>query len=75
MGAVNSGIRFIRFAVSSDRRTTMPYKVSGNRVMQKKGGKWSTKQICGSPEAAKAAMRLLHGLEHGMKPRSKKKKG
>jgi len=53
----------------------MPYKVIGNRVMHKKGGKWSTKQTCGSHEAANAAMRLLYGIEHGMKPRSKKKKG
>ena len=47
----------------------MPYKISGSKVMHKKDGKWSVKQDCGSPEKAKAAMRLLMGIEHGMKPR------
>ena len=46
----------------------MPYKVVGNKVMHKKGGKWSTKQTCGSHEAAVDAMQLLQGIKHGWKP-------
>jgi hypothetical protein len=54
----------------------MPYKLNGNKVMHKKGGKWSVKQTCSSPEAAKKAMRLLNAVEHGWKPgKSKNKKG
>ena len=48
-----------------------PYKVQGNKVMHKKGNTWSVKQTCGSSAKAKAAMRLLYGIEHGMKPRKK----
>ena len=49
----------------------MPYKVKGNAVYHLKGGKWTIKQQCGSPEKAKAAMRLLEGIEHdpNFKPR------
>jgi len=47
----------------------MPYKVEGNVVYHKKGGKWVVKQRCKSHEKAKAAMRLLYGIEHGMKPK------
>ena len=50
----------------------MPYKVVGNKVMHQKGGKWKVKQTCGSPAKAKAAMRLLYGIEHGMTPRKRK---
>lgn len=46
----------------------MPYKVQGNKVLHKKGGKWSVKQTCSSPTNAKKAMRLLHGIKHGWKP-------
>ena len=49
----------------------MPYKVQGNRVMHKKGGKWTVKQTCRSNAAARSAMRLLYGIEHGMKPRKR----
>jgi len=42
----------------------MPYKVSGKSVLHKKDG-WSVKQTCRSEAAAKRAMRLLEGLEHG----------
>ena len=49
----------------------MPYKVSGSNVMHYKGGKWSVKQHCKSPANARAAIRLLQGVEHGMKPRKK----
>ena len=47
----------------------MPYKVQGNKVLHKKGGKWKVKQTCKDNAAAKRAMRLLYGIEHGMKPR------
>lgn len=50
----------------------MPYKVVGSKVMHQKGGKWSIKQRCTSPANAKAAVRLLRGVEHGMVPRKKK---
>ena len=50
----------------------MPYKVSGNKVLHFKDGKWSTKQTCGSHEAAEKAIKLLQGIEHGWKPRKKK---
>lgn len=46
-----------------------PYKIVGNKVMHEKGGKWSVKQTCKNPANAKAAVRLLHGIEGGMKPR------
>ena len=49
----------------------MPYKVVGSKVMHKKGGVWKVKQTCGSPAKAKAAVRLLHGIKHGMVPRKK----
>ena len=52
----------------------MPYKVDGNRVLHYKDGKWSTKQVCSSNSNAKAAMRLLYGIEGGMKPRNALKK-
>ncbi len=45
----------------------MPYKIEGNRVMHYKGGKWTTKQVCKNNANAKAAVRLLRGVEHGMK--------
>ncbi len=50
----------------------MPYKRVGSTVMHQKGGKWSKKQKCGSPAAADAAIRLLRGVEHGMKARKKR---
>ncbi len=52
---------------------TMPYKISGSKVLHYKNGKWSVKQNCSSHEAALAAVRLLHGVEHGMKVRPRKK--
>ena len=50
----------------------MPYKVSGSNVLHYKGGKWKIKQHCKSPAKAKAAIRFLQGLEHGMVPRKRK---
>jgi hypothetical protein len=49
----------------------MPYKVSGNKVMHKKGLKWSVKQTCRSHAAAVDAMQLLQGIEHGWHPTGK----
>ncbi len=46
----------------------MPYKQVGSVVYHKKGGKWTVKQRTKSPAAAKAAIRLLHGVKHGWKP-------
>lgn len=47
----------------------MPYKRVGKKILHKKGGKWSIKQVASSIENAKKTMRLLQGLEHGMKPK------
>jgi len=52
----------------------MPYKKSGRRVLHKKSGKWTVKQTCSSPAAAKKAINLLRGIEHGLKPTGKKAK-
>jgi len=43
----------------------MPYRVVGNRVMHKKGGKWSVKQTCSSHKNAVKAVALLHGKGYG----------
>ena len=40
-------------------------------VFHKKQGKWVLKQTASSVEKAKATIRLLQGIEHGMKPRKK----
>lgn len=52
----------------------MPYKVVGNKVMHKKGGKWSVKQTAKSPANAKKAVRLLNAVDHGWKPTGRKSK-
>jgi hypothetical protein len=41
-----------------------PYKVKGSAVYHKKGNRWVKKQQTGSPEKARAAMRLLEAVEH-----------
>jgi len=51
----------------------MPYMRKGKTIYHKKGGKWKVKQVCRSIEAAKAALRLLRGIAHGLKPRGRKK--
>jgi len=43
----------------------MPYRRRGSQVLHKKGGKWKVKQTCKSPAAAKRAINLLRGVEHG----------
>jgi hypothetical protein len=43
----------------------MPYKIVGNKVMHKKGGRWSVKQTCKSHANAIKALGLLEGLEKG----------
>jgi hypothetical protein len=50
----------------------VPYKRIGRKIYHKKNGKWSVKQTTTSIENAKATMRLLEGIEHGMKPRRSK---
>lgn len=54
----------------------MPYRIDPNnpRAVQKKsGGRWTRKQLTKSPAAAKRAIRLLRGIEHGtLKPRKSK---
>jgi len=52
-----------------EHRFRMPYKIVGQNVYHRKGGKWKIKQRCKSPEAAKRALRLLNAVEHGYKPR------
>ena len=52
----------------------MPYKLRGSSVLHKKGGKWTVKQTCKSPAAARSAMKLLQGVEHGWKPTGSRKK-
>jgi hypothetical protein len=49
----------------------MPYKREGRTIYHKKGGKWKVKQVCKSIAAAKRALRLLHGVEHGWGPTGK----
>ena len=43
----------------------MPYRREGKIIYHKISGKWKTKQVCRSMEAAKKALRLLQGLAHG----------
>lgn len=52
----------------------MPYKVSGNRVLHQKGGKWSVKQTCKSHNNAVAALKLLNMKEAGVAPKGGWKK-
>jgi len=49
----------------------VPYKIEGNVVYHKKGGKWSVKQRCSSSANAKKALKLLYGVERGWKPTGK----
>lgn len=51
----------------------MPYKIVGTKVMHKKNGKWSVKQVATSVKKAEATVRLLQGVEHGMKVKKKKR--
>ena len=47
----------------------MPYVRKGKTIYKKVGGKLKKKQTAKSIENAKKAIRLLRGLEHGLKPR------
>lgn len=49
----------------------MPYKLKGNTIMHKKGGKWSKKQTAKNRKNAKRTIRLLQALKHNpdFKPR------
>jgi hypothetical protein len=40
----------------------------GKVIYHKKNGKWEVKQVAKSVSNAKAALRLLHGVEHGWTP-------
>jgi len=53
----------------------MPYKCIGSDLYHQKGGKWSIKQHCSSPENCKKAMGLLYGLESGAVKESQVGKG
>lgn len=46
----------------------MPYRRVGRTVFHKKGGKWKKKQTAKSVSAAKRALNLLRGVEHGWQP-------
>lgn len=50
----------------------MPYKLKGKEVWHKKNGKWSLKQTATSVKKAEATIRLLQGIEHGMKLKKRK---
>jgi hypothetical protein len=52
----------------------MPYKCIGLDLYHKKGGKWSIKQHCKSPENCQAAKGLLYALEEGSIKRPRKKR-
>jgi len=52
----------------------MPYKRVKKTIFSKATGRWKKKQTCKSVSNAKRALKLLDGLEHGMKPRRKRKK-
>jgi len=49
----------------------MPYRISGNKILHLKNGKWSVKQTAKSRENAVKTLGLLRGLESGsIKPSS-----
>lgn len=52
----------------------MPYRRIGKRIYHKKAGHWSLKQTARTITNAKATIRLLNGLEHGMKLYKRKAK-
>lgn len=47
----------------------MPYKRKGRIIYHLKNGKWEIKQRCQNIENAKATLRFLNGIEHGIKPK------
>ena len=50
----------------------MPYRINphDNKVIDHfKGGHWSIKQRCSSPDNAQSALRLLNMKEHGVVPK------
>ena len=50
----------------------MPYRRVGKTIQHKRAGKWTKKQTTKSIPAAKRAMNLLRGVEHGWKPTRRK---
>jgi len=49
----------------------MPYKRIGMAIYTKSSGEWKKKQTCSSVVKAESALRLLRGIEHGLKPRKR----
>jgi hypothetical protein len=47
----------------------MPYKIIGRKVYHKKKGKWILKQTARSHAYAIRTVKLLQGIEHGMRPK------
>jgi len=47
----------------------MPYKLVGKTIYTKSSGTWKKKQTCSSVANGKSALRLLRGIEHGMRKR------
>jgi hypothetical protein len=50
----------------------MPYKRIGKKVYHKVNGHWRVKQHATSIVNANKTIRLLYGIEHGMKVRKRK---
>ena len=51
----------------------IPYKRIGRKIFKVEKGRWTLKQIAGSPEKAKSTMKFLYGIESGWKPTGKKR--
>jgi len=51
----------------------MPNKRVGRIIYHKVSGKWVVKQVCRSVAAARRAINLLRGVEHGWVPSRGKK--
>jgi len=49
----------------------MPYKRIRKNIYTKRTGRWTIKQRCRNINNAKKALRLLRGIEHGMKVRKR----
>lgn len=55
----------------------MPYRVIGDKIYSKSSGRWRLKQTAKNAANAKAALRLLYGIEGGMglKKQKRRKRG
>jgi len=63
-----SSIEEVMEVMPEPKGKSNPYKIKGKAIYHLKGGRWIKKQQCSSVENAKAALRLLMGVEHGWKP-------